>query len=146
MGKLMGRQAKETARNVKKGKHQAAKRKVWTKTTFRRPVTSTQKRVPRALKRAVSKNAAVLNNPHAIVKFPLSSESAIKTIEEHNTLVFICDRRAKKPVIKKACQDLYKIKVARVNTLVRPDGEKKAYVTLASDQEALEVASRIGIM
>ena len=129
---------------MKKGRHQAAKRKVWTKVTFRRPVTKTQKRAPIALRTGVSK--AMAFDPHSIVKFPLSSESAIKTIEEHNTLVFICDRRAKKPVIKRACQELYKIKVARVNTLVRPDGEKKAYVTLASDQEALEVASRIGIM
>ena len=129
---------------MKKGRHQAAKRKVWTKTTFRRPVTKTQKRAPLALKKSVARNNTF--DPHAIVKFPLSSESAIKTIEENNTLVFSCDRRAKKPVIKKACQELYKIKVQRVNTLMRPDGEKKAYVTLASDQEALEVASRIGIM
>jgi large subunit ribosomal protein L23Ae len=129
---------------VKKGKHQAHKVKVWTKTTFRRPVCKTQKRSAIALR--VGVKHPVVFDPHSIVKYPLSSESAIKTIEEHNTLVFICDRRAKKPVIKRACQDLYKIKVARVNTLIRPDGEKKAYVTLASDQEALEVASRIGIM
>ena len=129
---------------MKKGKHQAAKRKVWTKVTFRRPVCKTQKRAPIALKTSVKKDMSF--DPYAIIKYPLSSESAIKTIEEHNTLVFICDRRAKKPVIKRACQDLYKIKVARVNTLMRPDGEKKAYVKLAPDQEALEVASRIGIM
>lgn len=129
---------------MKKGKHQAHKVKVWTKTTFRRPVCKTQKQNPIALRVGVKKPNAF--DPHSIIKHPLSSESAIKTIEEHNTLVFICDRRAKKPTIKRACQDLYKIKVARVNTLVRPDGEKKAYVTLASDQEALEVASRIGIM
>ena len=129
---------------MKKGSHQAQKRKVWHKVTFRRPVTKTQKRNPIALR--VGTNKPVVFNPHAIVKHPVSSESAIKTIEDHNTLVFICDRRAKKPVIKKACQELYKIKIKRVNTLMRPDGEKKAYVTLASDQEALEVASRIGIM
>jgi large subunit ribosomal protein L23Ae len=129
---------------VKQGKHGAAKRKVWTQTTFRRPSCKTQKRAPRALKVGVKKPQTF--NAYAIVKHPLSSESAIKTIEDHNTLVFIVDRRAKKPTIKKACEELYKIKVRRVNTLMRPDGEKKAYVTLAADQEALEVASRIGIM
>ena len=107
-------------------------------------MTKTQKRAPIALRVGVAK--PVVFNPHAVIMHPVSSESAIKTIEDHNTLVFICDRRAKKPVIKKACQELYKIKVKRVNTLNRPTGEKKAYVTLASDQEALEVASRIGIM
>lgn len=129
---------------MKKGTHTAQKRKVWYNTTFRRPVTKTQKRAPIALR--VGVKHPVVFNPHAIVKFPVSSESAIKTIEDHNTLVFIVDRRAKKPVIKRACQELYKIKIQRVNTLIRPDGEKKAYCTLASDQEALEVASRIGIM
>lgn len=83
---------------------------------------------------------------YAIIKYPLSTESAIKTIEDNNTLVFIVDRRANKPMIKKACQDLYSIKVRGVNTLVRPDGLKKAYVVLSSDQDALDVANKIGIM
>merc|ERR1712137_1162091 len=87
----MPKAAKEVARNVKKGVHNAAKRKVWHKVTFRRPITKTQKRAPIAVRRAVSRSQAF--DPHSIVKFPLSSESAIKTIEEHNTLVFICDRR-----------------------------------------------------
>merc|ERR1719326_845167 len=140
----MVKNAKAAAASVKKGVHQAQKRKVWHNTTFRRPVTKTQKRNPIALR--VGVNKPVVFNPYAIVKHPVSSESAIKTIEDHNTLVFVCDRHAKKPVIKKACQELYKIKVKRVNTLNKPTGDKKAYVTLASDQEALEVASRIGIM
>ena len=70
---------------------------------------------------------------YAIIKHPLSTESAIKTIEDNNTLVFIVDRRANKPMIKKACQELYSIKVKNVNTLIRPDGQKKAYVSLTAD-------------
>ena len=34
----------------------------------------------------------------------------------------------------------------QVNTLIRPDGLKKAYVRLTPDHEALEVANRIGII
>ena len=83
---------------------------------------------------------------YAIIKYPLSTESAIKTIEDHNTLVFIVDTRANKPMIKKACQDLYNIKVSRVNTLNRPDGLKKAYVVVSSEQDALDIANKIGIM
>ena len=82
----------------------------------------------------------------SIIKYPLSTESAIKTIEDNNTLVFIVDRRANKPMIKKACQDLYKIKVSQVNTLVRPDGLKKAYVIVSQEQDALDLANKIGIM
>jgi len=34
----------------------------------------------------------------------------------------------------------------QVNTLVRPDGLKKAYVRLTQDFDALDVANRIGII
>eukprot|EP00971_Amphidinium_carterae_P223508 4434653-Amphidinium_carterae.2 len=36
--------------------------------------------------------------------------------------------------------------VFQVNTLIRPDGQKKAYVRLTSDYDALDVANRIGII
>ena len=34
----------------------------------------------------------------------------------------------------------------QVNTLIRPDGQKKAYVRLTADYDALDVANRIGII
>ena len=34
----------------------------------------------------------------------------------------------------------------QVNTLIRPDGTKKAYVRLTPDHDALDVANRIGII
>lgn len=34
----------------------------------------------------------------------------------------------------------------KVNTLIRPDGAKKAYVKLASDCDALDIANKIGII
>ncbi|CAO2612856.1 60S ribosomal protein L23a [Lemmus lemmus] len=51
----------------------------------------------------------------------------MKKIED-NTLVFIVDIRANKHQIKQAVKKLYDIDVAKVNTLIRPDVEKKAYV------------------
>ena len=41
---------------------------------------------------------------------------------------------------------LYEIDVCKVNTLIRPDGVKKAYVRLAPDYDALDVANKIGII
>ena len=86
----------------------------------------------------------------------------MKKIEDNNTLVFITDIRASKPKIKQAVKRLYDIDVARVNTLVRyvlkywstqpidhvmftyrPDGQKKAYIRLASDYDALDVANKV---
>lgn len=136
--------AKQAASAVKKGVHTARKTKAWNKVTFRLPKTQTKARTPIALKKGVKKESTW--DKYSIVKHPLSSESAIKTIEDQNTLVFVVDKRARKPAIKKACQELYNIKVSKVNTLITPKGFKKAYVVLSKAHDALEIANKIGIM
>ncbi|XP_055115873.2 large ribosomal subunit protein uL23-like [Symphalangus syndactylus] len=80
------------------------------------------------------------------MKFLLITELAIKKIEDNNTLVFTVDVEANKHQIKQAVKKVYDIDVAKVNTLIRPDGEKKAYVRLAPDYDALDVANKIGII
>jgi len=54
--------------------------------------------------------------------------------------------KANKRHIAQAVKQLYEIDVVKVNTLIRPDGLKKAYVRLSADREALEVANTIGII
>ena len=129
---------------MKKGSHTVRKAKLWHSTTFKRPVTSTQKRNPKNILRAVKRENTF--DKFAVIKNPLSSESAIKNIEDNNTLVFMVHKKANKTMIKKACKELYKINVKKVNTLITPKGEKKAYVAVNKDQEALEIANKIGIM
>jgi large subunit ribosomal protein L23Ae len=88
----------------------------------------------------------------------------MQKIEELNTIVFIVDPRANKHQIKKAVEKMYAValpvvalaysllsfrydvKTAKINTLIRPDGTKKAFVRLAADQDALDVSNRIGII
>jgi large subunit ribosomal protein L23Ae len=81
-----------------------------------------------------------------IIKYPLTTEAAMKKIEDSNTLVFLVHTKANKHHIKAAVKKLYKINVAKVNTLIRPDGKKKAYVKLARDYDALDEANKIGII
>ncbi|EGW03377.1 60S ribosomal protein L23a [Cricetulus griseus] len=71
----------------------------------------------------------------------------MKKIEDNNTLVFIVDFKANKHQIKQAVKKLWDIDVTKVSTLTRPGKEeKKAYVWLAPDDDALDVASKIGII
>jgi len=70
----------------------------------------------------------------------------MKQIEDNNTLTFIVDTRASKRQIAQAVKSMYEIDLSKVNTLIRPDGLKKAYVRLTPDHEALEVANTIGII
>ena len=59
--------------------------------------------------------------------------------------VSVIDSQANKPQIKMAVKKLYDIDVAKVNTMIY-NGRKKAYVKLASDYDALDVANKIGII
>lgn len=54
-----------------------------------------------------------------IIKFPLTTEAAMKKIEDTNTLVFVVHTRANKHHIRAAVKKLYDIDVAKVNTLIR---------------------------
>ncbi|ONH69081.1 hypothetical protein BON22_1178 [Cyberlindnera fabianii] len=68
----------------------------------------------------------------------------MKKVEDGNTLVFQVDIKANKHQIKQAVKELYEVEVAAVNTLIRPNGTKKAYVKLTPDHDALDIANQIG--
>ncbi|ELR48063.1 hypothetical protein M91_19717 [Bos mutus] len=82
---------------------------------------------------------------YAIIKFSLTTESVMKNIEEHNTLVFIVNIKANTCQVRQAVKKLYDTEAAKVNTLIWLDGEK-AYVLLTPDYGALDVANKIGII
>jgi ribosomal protein uL23 len=63
-----------------------------------------------------------------------------------NALVFIVDRRATKHQIKHAFESLYKVNVVKVNTLITPQGKKKAFIKLSRDHSALDLATEVGII
>ncbi|KAL0051287.1 hypothetical protein WJX82_004969 [Trebouxia sp. C0006] len=113
-------------------------------TVFHRPKTFEAPRKPK-YPRLSAPSPQKLDH-FQIIKFPLTTESAMKKIEDNNTLVFIVDVRANKRQIKEAVGRLYDIQTQKINTLIRPDGAKKAYVRLTTDYDALDVANKIGII
>ena len=58
----------------------------------------------------------------------------------------LLSRSASKKKIKEAVKKMYDIGCAKINTLIRPDGQKKAYVRLTADYDALDVANKIGVI
>ncbi|EQB78882.1 hypothetical protein CB1_001435031 [Camelus ferus] len=63
----------------------------------------------------------------------------MKKMEDNNTLAFIVDVKANKRQIKQAVKELCDTDVAKVHTLIMPDGENKAHeeagATFAIKQE-----------
>lgn len=133
-----------TKKKVEKGVWTKRTRKVRTSASFRRPHTKILQRKPKCPKKSVPHRPRL--DRFSTIKYPLTTESAMKKIEDNNTLVFIVDLKANKVQIEMAVKKLYQIGVQKVNTLIRPDGTKKAYVRLAPDYDALDVANKIGII
>ncbi|PWN51106.1 putative RPL25-ribosomal protein L23a.e [Violaceomyces palustris] len=119
-------------------------RKVRTSVSFHRPKTLRLARAPRYPRKSIPH--APRMDAYKTILYPLNTESAMKKIEEINTLVFIVARSANKRQIKAAVKKLYDVEAAKVNTLIRPDGKKKAFIRLTPDQDALDVSNRIGFL
>ena len=85
-------------------------------------------------------------NPHQIIKYPLSTEKSIRKIEFDNKLSFVVHSRATKGDVKKAVEQLFKVKVVKVNIQNSFTGEKRAYVKLGPESLASDVSADLGLI
>jgi large subunit ribosomal protein L23Ae len=135
--------AEAVSKALKKGISKKGTR-IHTKVHFYRPKTLKHDRKPKYARTSVPKKSTL--DKHSIVKYPLTTESSMKLIEDSNTLVFIVDIKSNKRQIKAAMKELYNIECEKVNTLITPRGLKKSYVRLSKDYDALDVANRLGVI
>ncbi len=80
-----------------------------------------------------------------IIDHPLVTEKAMDDMDFENKLQFVVDVDATKPEISEEVESRFDVTVEKVNTQVTMKGKKKATVTLGEDDDAQEVASRIGV-
>jgi len=83
---------------------------------------------------------------YEVILYPLMTEAASLMVEKENKLVFIVSLKAGKADVKKAVEELYEVKVNEVNTLITPQGVKKAFVKLQPGYKATDVAIKLGIL
>ncbi len=85
-------------------------------------------------------------DPYAVIKYPLSTERSIRQIEFENKLAFAVDAKANKQEVKKAVEELFKVKVKSVNIQNSFTGKKVAYVKLKSGSLASDVSADLGLI
>jgi large subunit ribosomal protein L23 len=85
-------------------------------------------------------------DPYEVILYPVMTESASLMVEKENKLVFIVNLKANKTEVKGAVEELYEVEVEKVNLLITPKSEKKAFVKLHPDYKAADVAIRLGIL
>ncbi len=82
---------------------------------------------------------------YKVIQKPLITEKTFDLIERENKLTFIVDRTANKNQIKDAIEKIHNVKVIKVNTIITPLGEKKAFIKLHPDYSAQDIAIDLGI-
>jgi large subunit ribosomal protein L23 len=83
---------------------------------------------------------------YEVILYPMMTEVSSRLIEKENKLVFIVNLKATKTDIKQAVEELYEVEVEKVNLLITPKGEKKAFVKLRPEYKATDVAIKLGIL
>ncbi len=84
-------------------------------------------------------------NKYEILICPVVTEKTITLAEKNNVITFIVDKRATKQDIKKSVEDFLGVKVLKVNTLITPKGEKKAYVKIEG-KNVTDILTEMGLI
>lgn len=84
-------------------------------------------------------------DPYSIIKKPHLTEKTMNAIDQNNELTFVVQRSANKAEIRSAFEDLYAVKVEKVNTQITSKGEKLAYIKLAAEHSAEDIAVKMGV-
>jgi large subunit ribosomal protein L23 len=74
------------------------------------------------------------------------TEKSISVVEKENKIVFIVDRRFDKEDIKRAFEEVFKVKVDKINTMITREGKKKAFIKLEKEYSAADVAVKLGMI
>ncbi len=85
-------------------------------------------------------------DPFDIIICPVMSEKAQNLVERENKLTFFVKLSANKKTIKLAVEKLFDVKVEKVNVMMDGKGRKKAYVKLSKESNAMDVATKLGML
>jgi len=84
--------------------------------------------------------------PYSVIKRPLSTEKCMRQVEFENKLVFVVDAKATKQDVKKAVEEMFKVRVVGVNIQNSITGDKKAHVRLSPNTLASDLSADLGLI
>merc|ERR1712137_317155 len=110
--------------------------KVWTSVTFKRPHTLRLAKKPKYVRKSIPATNDM--DTYQILQYPptLQNPKVTKAIEDNNTVAFVVDLKSNKKSIKKAFEELSKVKVQSIRTQITAKGKKLAWIKLPSNVEA----------
>jgi large subunit ribosomal protein L23 len=81
-----------------------------------------------------------------VLEHPHMTEKAMDKVDRENKIIMMVDLEADKNQVKDAFETLFGVTVKKVNTSITPQAEKKAYIQLSESDDAMDVATELGMM
>ncbi len=85
-------------------------------------------------------------NAYQIIKFPVATEKCVRKIEFDNVLTLCVHPRATKKDVRKAVEEMFKVKVSKINIQNSVTGIKKAFVKLTPEFLASDISADLGFI
>lgn len=115
------------------------------KTEMKKETESKADEVSKTKVKAIEKPGKQFDS-YKILKHPLSTEKSIRQIEFDNKITFVVDRKATKNDVKRAVEEIFKVKVMKVNIQNSFKGQKRAYVKLSPEFPASDISGDLGLI
>jgi large subunit ribosomal protein L23 len=87
-----------------------------------------------------------MSDAMSILKHPISTEKAVGLVDKLNVITYVVDYRASKKDITKEFERMFGVKVASVHTINLPTNTKKAFIKLAREYKASDVAEKLKLV
>lgn len=87
-----------------------------------------------------------MKRPMDVIRYPHLTEKSVNMVEQDNKLVFIVEDDADRSQVRWAVEEEFGVTVTDVNTMNTMKGNKKAIVRLSDDDNAVDIATRLGML
>lgn len=82
-----------------------------------------------------------------LIDYPVTTEKAVRIIEDENKLTFQLKKiGTKKEEIKKSFEGEFKVKVEKINALINRKGKKRIIIKLKKEFSAGDIGVKLGII
>lgn len=87
-----------------------------------------------------------MKKPMDVIKYPHLTEKSVNMVEEENKLVFVVDEKSTKSQAKWAVEKEFDVTVVGLNIVNDSKGRKRAIVKLSEGDNAVDIATRLGML
>lgn len=82
----------------------------------------------------------------SVLLYPLATEKAIGKVDKDNVITYVVALNATKQQVKKEFEEMFGVKVEKVNMFIDPKNNKKAYIKLSKEFKASDIALKLKLV